>query len=71
MVVAENVSFQIQLELLDSLPSIVDNVHVDKDGGSADPALAMKSSRDSDNLEGRASWFGVLVRRSQGAGQRH
>jgi len=45
MSVAQDVSFQTQLQLFDRFPTVVGNVDVDEDGSATDPNLAVETSR--------------------------
>jgi hypothetical protein len=65
--VAENIAFQLKLNLLDSLTTIVGNVNIDVDARSANPDLPVQASCYSDNFDGSITRFEPLVRRSEGA----
>lgn len=67
MFVAKNVSFQLELDLLDGLATIIGYVNVDIDARSADPDLPVQASCDSDNFDGSIARFQPFVRRGERA----
>jgi hypothetical protein len=65
--VAKNVPFELKLNLLYLLATVVGNVDIDVDAGSADPDLPMQASRDPNDFDSGIARFQPLIRRCKRA----
>lgn len=61
MFIAEDVSFQLELYLLNGFAAVVDDVNIDVDAGSAHPHLPMQACSDSDNFHSDIARFYPLI----------
>jgi hypothetical protein len=61
----------LKLNLLDCLPAVVGDVHIDIETGTADPDLPMKACGNSNDLNSSVAGPDPFVGSSQGAGERH
>jgi hypothetical protein len=65
--VTKNVPFDLKLNLFDLLATVVGNVDIDVDAGSADPDLPVQASRDSNDFDSGIARFQPLIRRRKRA----
>lgn len=71
VVIAKDIPFQSKFNLSDGLATMVGDMNINVDAGTADPHLSMQTGCNANNFKSVFARLDPLVRGSQGTGKRH